>query len=53
MYLKCVYRGVVHTRRVLLPPEISFSASIRARDLKFAPAKVWGKKNGTLSKIGH
>ena len=42
MYLKSVYKGVVHIRRVPHPPEISFLASIKASDLKFALAtSLW------------
>ena len=37
MFLKGVYKGVIHIRRIPHPPEISFSASMSDRDLKIAP----------------
>ena len=51
MYLKSVYKGVVHIRRVPQPPEISYSASIGARDLKNALAtSLWPSAFINLSK---
>ena len=41
MYSKCVYRSVVYIRKVPKPPEISFSALIRARDLKAPTISLW------------